>query len=293
MRPWFKFKCTGFSVICVVLMGDFTGYPAFANPNCFKEGTNNWQRCAATCSKACQDTRIDFKTVRTFCEPLARLDKSARKDDASCTAILQSASPMQSVQSCITKAASRPGLADLIKNEQLPAGLRDALSKRLSDPPSCAPNPAAIKTMTGCIETEIEQMRKDYDALAGKLAGSSSCRPLPEYGEIYKTLDASKSRAKNVEELISVKLFTCPTLWERWLDERAKRTEHRSGEQPAESAPSSERFSRMLDSMVGKLRESLKEASTKQTEVRDTVSHMSDSLDVIEADIAKAMLECN
>lgn len=268
----------------------------FANPNCFVEGTDNWKRCAATCRKACQDTRLDFKTVRAFCEPLARLDKTALNDDPSCAAILKVASPTQSVQTCIATATSRPGLADLLKNEQLPAAFRDALSKRLADPPRCAPNPAAIKTMSDCLEAEIDKIGTASDELKSRVASSSSCRPLAEYGQIFQTLDSSKTHARNVEELMKEKLFTCTVEWKNWLEKRAGRSGQQAGGQDdssAQNSGSSLTFTQALNSIVEKLKANLDEATAKQTKLVQTMDHMNESLDAVQADAAKVMLDCN
>src|SRR5450432_4195200 len=50
-----------------ILSFGMTLSPSAANQNCFKEGSNNWQLCAATCIKACQDIKLDFNIVRKFC----------------------------------------------------------------------------------------------------------------------------------------------------------------------------------------------------------------------------------
>jgi tetratricopeptide (TPR) repeat protein/flagellar hook-basal body complex protein FliE len=206
------------------------------------------------------------------------------------------------VETCIAKARSTPSIADLIKNDQFPPELRKALAERLGNPPSCAPNPAALAAIGDCIQTETDQIKAAYNDIRTKLASSSSCRPLTDYGEMYKSLAALKKRSASLEPLIKDNLFTCQTTWNKWLDERATRTDQQvtsqsdpqgsNGNSSASAAPTSERFAQRLDQIIGRLRTNLKEAAGKQTEVREAGSRMGDSLEDVLADLAQAMLMC-
>jgi hypothetical protein len=268
---------------------------AYSNPNCFAEGTNNWERCPATCFAACRDTSIDLRGNRSICEKLARRDKANLKDDAGCAAIFAQRPDPPLLEACLTKSRAGPNLADLLKKIQTPS-IREPLERLLENPPSvsktskfsCGPKPAALKSMYDCVRVEAGEIDVAVRSLQGTTPGDDKgqCgRSLDENEKGHNVLIGLQARAAALKNLLENGLQECNAEWTQWLNERSQA-------RLRDDRPLPQAVANLIGELVKDISDELKQANATKDKADAIIKGVDTSLEKIQADIIKAMLKC-